>query len=124
MRKGCVAVFKGKVTVGLHIIKIRLSDISSEILILWHPNFGLMADHRKLGCLAKRLHCRVMLKVRVTVHVQNINEFSLDHIFSTAEPFVTKLGVVMHRHRPKCYVKRLVRYLRGHGHSEGSYNQI
>ena len=46
--------------------------------------------------------------------------FHLDHIFSTAEPFVTKLDMVMHLHGSQCHVKRLVCYLHGQGHSEGS----
>ena len=45
--------------------------------------------------------------------------FHLDHMVSTAEPFVIKLWIVMHHHRPECYVKRLVWYLKSQGHSEG-----
>ena len=48
----------------------------------------------------------------------------LDDASLTAEPFVTKLGMVMRHHRPSCHTRRLVCYLQGQGHSEGSYNQI
>ena len=44
----------------------------------------------------------------------------LDNISSTTEPFVTKLGMVMHHHGPECHARRLACYLQGHGHSEGS----
>ena len=48
----------------------------------------------------------------------------LDDIFSAAEPSVTKLGMVMQHHGPKCHARRLVCCLQVQGHSEGSFNQI
>ena len=36
---------------------------------------------------------------------------------------MTRLGIVMHRHEPKCHAKRLVCYFQGQGHSQGSYDQ-
>ena len=39
-----------------------------------------------------------------------------DDIFSAAEPFVTKLGMVKHCIGPECHVKRLVCYFQGQGH--------
>ena len=54
-------------------------------------------------------------KIPVNVH--------LDDIFSTAEPFVTKVGMVMHHHGLECHAKRFVCYFQGHGHSKGSYDQ-
>ena len=48
----------------------------------------------------------------------------LDNISSTAEPFGTKLGMVMHHHGPECRARRLFFCLRSRGHSQGSYNQI
>ena len=39
----------------------------------------------------KRLDCSVVVKVKVTVKVQNSVTVHLDGISSTAEPFVTKL---------------------------------
>ena len=47
----------------------------------------------------------------------------LDNVLSTAQPFATKLGMVMHHHGQECHVKRLICYIKGQGHSysEGSY---
>ena len=47
-----------------------------------------------------------------------------DDIFSTAEPFTTTLGKVMHHHEPGCPAKRLIYYLQGQGHSWGLNNKI
>ena len=44
--------------------------------MLLQPNFDLMTHHHKLGCLMKRLHCCVVLEVKVTAKVQNFIEFS------------------------------------------------
>ena len=37
------------------------------------------------------------------------------------QPFVTKLGIVVHHHEPECHVKKMGFYLQGH--SVGLYNQ-
>ena len=50
--------------------------------------------------------------------------FHLDDIFSTAEPFVSKLGMLIHYHGPECYMKRLVYYFQGQVDSDGSYTQM
>ena len=55
-------------------------------------------------------------KIPVNVH--------LDDIFSTAEPFVNKLGMVMHLKGSECHARRLVCYLQGQDHSEGTYDKI
>ena len=48
----------------------------------------------------------------------------LDDISSAAELSVTKLGMVMQHHGPKCHARRLVCCLQVQGHSEGSFYQI
>ena len=75
-KKGWFAVLKVKVRVKTHIIKIRLSATSSELLNLLQPSFGLMAHHHELGCLVKSSLCCFVLKVKVTAEVQNLIEFS------------------------------------------------
>ena len=50
--------------------------------------------------------------------------FHQDHSLSTAEPFVTKLGMVMQHHGSKCHARVLVCCLEVQGHSEGSFDQI
>ena len=39
------------------------------------------------------------------------------------QPFITKLGIVVHHHEPECHAKKMGFYLQGHGHSVGLYNQ-
>ena len=39
------------------------------------------------------------------------------------QPFVTKLGIVVHHHEPECHAKKMGFYLQGQGHSVGLYNQ-
>ena len=39
------------------------------------------------------------------------------------QPFVTKLGIVVHHHEPECHVRKMGFYLQGQGHSVGLYNQ-
>ena len=63
-----------------------------------------------MNCLGKRLDCSVVVMVKVTEKVQNSSECS------SAEPSVTKLGMVMQRHGPKCPVRRLVCFLQVQGH--------
>ena len=37
-----------------------------------------------------------------------VSGFCPDSIFGTAQPFLTKLGMVMHHHEPECHAERLV----------------
>ena len=39
------------------------------------------------------------------------------------QPFVTKLGIVVHHHELECHAKKLGFYLQDQGHSVGLYNQ-
>ena len=79
----------------LHMIRLWLSAMSFELLILLQSN--LVCWH-KLDCLFKgqilllcsRPGLQQRLKMSMTVH--------LNDIFSTAEPFVTKLGMAMQHH--------------------------
>ena len=57
-------------------------------------------------------------KLRIPVNIR------VDDISSTAEPFVTKLGMVMHHHGPECHAKRFLCCFQVQAHKEGSYNQI
>ena len=47
----------------------------------------------------------------------------LDDIFQSADLFVTKLGMVMQHHTPKCRAEKLVHRLQCQGHNEGLCNQ-
>ena len=61
-QKDLFAVFRVKVTVKDHVIKISLSKISSALLILLQLNLVVMAHHHKLDCLVKRLDCPVVVQ--------------------------------------------------------------
>ena len=39
------------------------------------------------------------------------------------QPFVPKLGIVVHHHELECHVKKLGFYLQGQGDNMGLYNQ-
>ena len=60
-----VCFLRFRVTVKDHIIKMSLSNRSSELLILLQLNLVLMAHHHKLDCLVKRLDCSVVVKIKV-----------------------------------------------------------
>ena len=55
------AVFKIKVTMKDHVIKIWLFSLLSELLIL-----GLKSHDHKVDFLVKRLDCSVVVRVKVT----------------------------------------------------------
>ena len=56
----------------------------------------------------KRVDCLDVVQVKVTERVKNSNECYLDDISLAAEPSVTKLGMVMQHHGPKCHAKSLL----------------
>ena len=72
----------------------------------------------------KRLEYSVVVKVKVTGRFKIPVNVHLDNYIPTAEPFVTKGGMVMHHHWSVCHARRVVSYLQDQGHTEGSYNQI
>ena len=46
-----------------------------------------------------------------------------DDIFLTAQPFLTRLVIVMYYHEAVCHAEKLVHCLQCQGHSEGLYNR-
>ena len=71
----------------------------SQNLIWWCiiMSHNLMAHNHKLSVSAKRLHCCVMLKVKVTAKVHNFNEsFTGSYLLKCWTLFVTKPVMVMH----------------------------
>ena len=123
-QKDWFAAFKVKVTVMDHIIKVWLSNTFSELLIFLQLN--LVWWHIIVGWIVLWKDCIALLWSwsRTQEGFKIPMKVFLDNISSTAEPFVTKLGMVIHHHRPECLVRRLVCCLQGQGHSEGSYNRI
>ena len=97
-----VAVFKVKVTVTNIIIKLCLFNILSELLILlqlnlfwWHIVIWWIALWKGwIALLWSRSRSQKGCRIPVNVHV--------DDISSTAEPFVTKVGIVVHHRGTGC----------------------
>ena len=56
-----------------------------------------------IAMLCSRSRSQEMFQISMNVH--------LDNISSTAEPFVIKLGMVMHNHGSECCARRLVYFL-------------
>ena len=77
---------------------------------------GLMAYYYKPDCLVKRLDCSVVAKVKVAERFKIPVNVHLDDISSAAEPSVTRLGMVMHLHRPECHARIFVCCLQSQGH--------
>ena len=50
-----------------------------------------------------------------------VSRFCLCDISLTAQPFVTKQGMVVYYHELECHAEKFVCYLQGQGHSEGIY---
>ena len=63
------AVFKIKVTMKDHVIKIWLFSLLSELLIL-----GLKSHDHKVDFLVKRFDCCVVIKIKVMEKVQNSSD--------------------------------------------------
>ena len=72
----------------------------------------------------ERLDYFVVFEVKVKQRFKIWMNVHLDALFSTAEPFVTKLGIVMQHHGPECHAERLFCYFLGEGHNDGKYVQI
>ena len=73
--KDWFAVLRVKVTVK-DIIKISLSIVPSELLILLQQNLVLVAHHHKLDCVVKRFDFSVVVKFKNTGKDQNSSKCS------------------------------------------------
>ena len=73
-----------------------------------------MVDHPKPRCAVT--YWITLVKVKVTV---NINVFVVcPDDTSTAEPFVTKLGMMLHHHKLECCAKQMGSHLQEQGHMD------
>ena len=118
------AIFKVSVTVKNNLIKIRLFNILSELLILLQLNlvwwyiilWWVVLWKDWIALLWSRSRSQKRFRIPVNVH--------LDDISSAAERSVTKLVMMMQHLGPKCPARRLVCCLQVQGHSGGSYNEV
>ena len=66
---------------------------------------GMVMQHHEPKChLKKKLFA--ILKVKATGRAHIINFFSFYNIFWTVDWLVTKLGLMIHHHKPECPVKK------------------
>ena len=101
VRKTGLLIFEVMVTVRVHIIKMWLSLLRSEVLIFSETKLVWWYSITSRTVLRKRLDCCVQVRS--------------DGIFWTAEPFASKPQwwcIVRHAERFVCY-------LQDHGHSKG-----
>ena len=119
-QKDWFAVLKVKVTIEDNIIKIWLFHVLlSEMLILlqlnlvwWHViKRWIVLWKDWIALLWSRSRSQKRFRLPVTVH--------LDNSSSAAEPSVTKLGMVMQHHGPKCHARRSVCCLQVQGSQWG-----
>ena len=100
-----------------HITNTLLSNIFSELLILLQLNLvwwyiiirWIVLWKDWIALLWSRSRSYERFKIPMAVH--------LDDISSTVEPFVTKLGMVIHHYEPDCLSKRFVCCLQDQGHN-------
>ena len=98
---------------------MTVSTIAAEQLIFFATKFNWMVRYHKPECGEIGLLCS---KSRSQQNFKMLMNVCRDDISSTAEPSVTKLGLV--HHGPEYHARRLVCCLQVQGHSEGLYNQI
>ena len=124
MQENRFAVFKFKGTVRAQMIKyMTVSDISIELLIFLHPNLvwwhlimsWIVFWKKRIALLWSRSRSQERLRIPVTVQLNDIS--------STAEAFVTRLGMVMHHYGPECHARKWICCLQVQGHGEGSNDQ-
>ena len=87
----------------------------------------------KVGCVWRWSDARLLfppthsvcLSIHPSVHLSSCPwvRFCLDDISWTAEPFLSKLGIVAYYDEAESHAKILVHYLQCLGHKEGLYNQ-
>ena len=59
-----------------------------------------------------------IFKVKVTARPHMIKIWQLYCIFWTADPFATKLGLIVHYHKPECFMEKMDCCVQGQGHSK------
>ena len=104
--------------------KICLFNIFSELMIIlqlnlvwWHIIISWIVLWKDWTALLwSRSRSQKRFKIPVNGH--------LDDIFSTAQPFVTKLGMVMQHHGPERQARGLVCCLQAQSLSESSFNKM
>ena len=105
---------------GLYNQNMTVSTVSSELILLyldlvWWYNIISQMSCEKMWLLCSRSGSQWRFKMPNSVY--------LVCIFWTTQPFGTKLGEVMQCHELEYHPKRLVCYLEGQSHSDGSYDQ-
>ena len=69
--------------------------------------------------------CGAIVKAKVTFRAYLIKTFFFFVFFfilQDADPFATKLSLMVHYHKQECLMKRVLCCVQGHGHSNGYIN--
>ena len=121
--KNCISGFKVKVTV-------MVQDISKCLSVwyllncrsFWYPTwYGNAASWIRVPC--RKNNCLLSSRSRAQQGLMWSKYDSFYYIFWTVDSLATKLGLVLHDHKPKCFVKKERKKdhcIQGQGHSEGS----
>ena len=112
LQRNWIVVLKVKVTA-----KFQLQILLQLTLVCWYITIRWIVLWKDWISLLWSLS-RSQKRFRTPVNVH------LDDSSSAAESSVTKLGMVMQYHGPKCHARRLVCCLQVQGHSKGSFDQI
>ena len=59
-----------------------------------------------------------IFKVKITARAHMIKYDNVYYIFWTADPFASKLGLIVHSHKPECFMEKLDHCVQGQGHSK------
>ena len=122
VEKKLFAIFKLKVTVRAHSIKVWLFPLC--LLNCWFfSNQTYSHDTSSLArvsCEKKKDYC---IQGQGHSKESKCQCLSRWYLLNRQSFFFTKLGIVMHHHESECHANRLVYYFQGQGHSKGSYDQ-
>ena len=122
-RRDCFPIFKVKVTVKIHIIKIWLFLLD----IFWSKNpfaikLSFLVHHHKPEYLVKEI-CLLCSRSRSQLRVQNFNDCTSRQYLLSHWTFCSQTWYGDTSDELECYAKRSAWYFQGEDHSEGSYNR-
>ena len=81
---------------------------------------GMVMQHHDPECHAEKNNCLLSSLSRSQQRLMWSKYDSFYYIFWTVDSLATKLGLMIHYHKPECLVKKMDNCIQGQGHSEGS----
>ena len=111
--------FRVKVTVKVKML-MYVQMISSKPPNILFPNLVLWCIIMSLSVMQKDWFAILKVKVTARAHMIKCNNFYC--LFWTADPFATRLGLIVHCHKPGCFKEKLDCF--GQGHSKISKTNV